>query len=283
MKSLYNLILVNILILIAIFNVYKQYPDQKLRFIQCDVGQGDAVLITKGFTQILIDSGEDNQVLSCLQKHMPFWDKKINLVIATHPDKDHIGGFDEIATIYSIALFVDNGADLDKEESINLSKLLVDQHILIKHVQDLDQVKINGIEVDFIWPKNKDENKSLAIYGLNNDNEASIVTKIKYQQFSALVTGDIPLEVENELVKINEDLESLVLKVAHHGSKYSSSQMFLQMVNPQIATIGVGKNSYGHPDKEIVEFLKNLGTKVYRTDEVGDVVLVWDNDKVALE
>lgn len=131
-----------------------------------------------------------------------------------------------------------------------------------------DKVTIEkGIYFDILWPQEKLINENV----LNNN---AIVTKLHYNQFSMLFTGDIEEKAERLLLEQNIDLKSNVLKVAHHGSKTSTTQEFLDIVKPQIALIGVGKNNnFGHPNEEVIQRLFNQSCKVYRTDQLGEVVM----------
>ncbi len=128
-----------------------------------------------------------------------------------------------------------------------------------------------GLELEVVFPNDRNminENK------LNNN---SLVFKLKYNNFSMLFTGDIEKLAENEILKSNNNLESTVLKVGHHGSKTSSTENFIDDVNPKIAVIGVGKNNnFGHPSEEVLKRLKNIGTKIYRTDLCGEIIIKVD-------
>lgn len=128
-----------------------------------------------------------------------------------------------------------------------------------------------GLELEVVFPNDRNminENK------LNNN---SLAFKLKYNNFSMLFTGDIEKLAENEILKSNNNLESTVLKVGHHGSKTSSTENFIDDVNPKIAVIGVGKNNnFGHPSEEVLKRLKNIGTKIYRTDLCGEIIIKVD-------
>ncbi|NMC35741.1 MBL fold metallo-hydrolase [Candidatus Beckwithbacteria bacterium] len=253
------------------------WPDKKLHYIQCDVGQGDAILLSKQFDQILIDGGPDDSVLTCLQKHLPFWDKHIELVIATHPDKDHIGGIAYVFNNYQIENLVYNGAASKEKLWLELYQQAKKQNTQILAAADIKQVTINQINLQFVWP-----NERMIKSALLEDNDLSVVTKVNYDQFSALLTGDISSLVEKMLLAQNKNLKSLVLKISHHGSKTASTGEFLTEVEPVIATIGVGKNSFGHPASETLQKLKQLGIKVFRTDQVGDIEVMTDGTEFSI-
>lgn len=125
-----------------------------------------------------------------------------------------------------------------------------------------------GLKLEVILPNPK---KMINENELNNN---SLVFKLKYNNFSMLFTGDIEEIAENEILKSNNNLTCTVLKVAHHGSKTSSTENFIKAVDPKIALIGVGKkNSFGHPSEEVLKRFKILGTKVYRTDLMGEIMI----------
>ena len=225
------------------------WPDANLRYIQCDMGQGDAILITMEFTQILVDTGRNNQVLSCLEKNIPFWDRNLNLVIVPHPDTDHSGGLDDVLQHYPVnKLVVTDYAKETIEKGVN--NLLSESTEQVIAVPPVSKIEANQIEVEFLWPLENPAEKS--IY---SDNDLSVVSHITFGQFSALLTGDITSTVEKKLIQEGSDLKSMVLKVSHHGSHFSTSPEFLYELNPIIATVGVGKNSYGHPFKQVIEIL----------------------------
>lgn len=153
-----------------------------------------------------------------------------------------------------------------------LKKIVKEKKIKVIVVKKGDSIKIDkNVTFQILWPKEEQIKENI----LNNN---SIVAKLSYNKFSMLLTGDIEEIAENQILeeyKNNEQiLKSTVLKVAHHGSKTSSTQSFLEKVQPKIALIGVGKdNTFGHPNDGVLERLKNLNTKIYRTDTMGEIIL----------
>ena len=150
-------------------------------------------------------------------------------------------------------------------------QIVEEKHIKVIVVGQGDRLKIeNDLYFDILWPNNSnliDENI------LNNN---SIVCKLHYKNFSMLLTGDIEEVAEKQILQKYRNnlqiLNSTILKVAHHGSKTSSTQEFIEAVNPKIALIGVGENNkFGHPNKEVIERLKTSGVEIYRTDEMGEI------------
>lgn len=246
------------------------WPDSNLKYVQCEVGQGDAILISQKFNQILIDGGKGSGVIDCLENNMSLWDRNIEVVVATHADYDHIGGLDEVIQKYNIGVLFWNGKQSVKEEWINLKKDLDSENILYRKVEEIDGFNLGDIKVDFLWPfKNCDL----------EDNDCSIVSQVGFGEIKILLTGDISLQIE-EILKENYNLKSDILKISHHGSKYSSGDDFLTEVNAKIATLGVGKNCYGHPNQEVLDKLEENGSQIRRTDQDGEIVIFSDGVKI---
>lgn len=266
-KPIFWLILILILVLAAIFHL----PDNQLHLVFCDVGQGDAILISQGSNQILIDGGPGQSVLGCLSNHLPFWDREIEVVVATHPETDHITGLIDVIERYNVKQFVVNS--LGKESAVfgEFRTAVLNEGSDIYFPKEGDRIKINSLELLVFWPQSQE--KVLGATTIERGaNETSIVLKLSFGSFDALLTGDISTKVEGQL-----DLEDVeVLKVAHHGSKYSTSEEFLEQAQPELAVISVGKNPFGHPTKEVIEKLRNLAIKLLRTDQEGEIEVVSD-------
>lgn len=268
-KLTYSFILALLSLVLILFGIIFHFQSQNLKVVFLDVGQGDSILIKKGSTQILIDGGPNGQaVLEKLGKFIPFWDRQIEAVIATHPDQDHIDGLIDVLEKYDVAQVIDNGVSSDSQvykkfkETIqkrNISELEGKTGIKIK-ISDLAELEI--LAPDGTQPKNNPK----------DTNGASIVSRLVCGENTFLFTGDLTSEKELDLIRLPSTLNSRVLKVGHHGSKYSTSAEFLEIVKPETAVISVGKNNrYGHPAPETLERLGSRGIKILRTDETGDV------------
>lgn len=276
MKYLYG---VFALVIVLIFGAVLVYPDQDLHLIFCDVGQGDAILITKGTTQILVDGGPNQKVLSCLANNLPFWDKTIEMIILTHPDNDHLGGLPDVIERYNVTQLLSHGLINDTAIFWTFRDRVLEKNIPVYSPKAEDKIQIGGFSLkilspqekmgdELVWKKETDAQVlGSYIYSIE-PNEASIVTLLSYGDFDVLLLGDISSQVE-EVINTDEKVE--VLKIAHHGSKYSSSEEFLERIAPDLAVISVGKNSYGHPTEEVLERLRNLGIQVLRTDLEGEI------------
>lgn len=241
--------------------------DQETKVVFLAVGQGDATLIQSGRQQILIDGGRDGRtLLDVLGREIPFYDRTIEVVIATHPDADHIGGLATLFDRYRVAQFIETGA-LDTKDTID-SELVIqakERAQLATDVLGQSGVRIElakGGTLTLLYPARA------PLTAQTESNEGSIVARFDFGETSFLFTGDLPRE-ETFLPTI-QPID--VLKVAHHGSRYSTSDTWLQLTQPKEAIISVGKNSYGHPHGEVVERLTQRGISLYRTDERGSIV-----------
>lgn len=241
---------------------------ESLTLVVCDVGQGDAILLrtTSGF-EVLIDGGPaDARVTQCLGKYLPPWDKSLELVVATHPDIDHIGGLVEVARRYDIGQFLNNGQTASTAVYGALMTELKSHRVKIKSVAAGEVIKNNDLAITFLWPPSS--------VTTTTTNGASVVMRVLYQQASVMLTGDMDFSVEQQLLKQPQLLKSDLLKVSHHGSRSATSPSWLQAVQSMAALISVGQNNrYGHPHYEVINRLLKAGVKVFRTDRQGD--LVW--------
>ncbi|PJA87131.1 MAG: hypothetical protein CO141_01090 [Candidatus Moranbacteria bacterium CG_4_9_14_3_um_filter_42_9] len=249
---------------------------QDLKVIYLDVGQGDAIFISRGQNQILIDGGPSGQrLLEKLGKHVPFWDRKIEVVIATHPDADHIGGLIDLMRVYQIGEIIDTQTQSESQVYKKYRELINSEKI--NELEGVAGVNIkmgDGLEMKIVSPSENYNSEE------KDTNLNSIVTRLTFGENSFIFTGDLPSDGEQALTKSGENIKSQVLKVGHHGSKYSSGEEFLKAVSPRDAVISVGTNNkYGHPAPEILEKLKNMGVNIIRTDERGDVVYDCQNPK----
>ncbi len=256
---IYFLVLVTFTIWLSVFSV-----DDKLHIIACNVGQGDSILIQKSSTQILIDGGPTNKVLDCLGRHMPFWDREIELVVLTHPQEDHYGGLIDVFKNYKVDLFGEYS-----RKSSNKSYEVLRNEVGSKGVKGITllsgtDMRLGKIYLDTVWPNGGVEKE--------NVNDDGVVILLKYGQFKALFTADVENEV-SDILSRNRELENInYIKVNHHGSKNGLSQMLLDTTSPETAVISSAKNnSYGHPHKLILDMLSNSNVKILRTDEIRDV------------
>jgi len=266
-KSIYIGIFTLFVIGLILAGVIVHAQSQELKVIFLDVGQGDAILIEQGNNQILIDGGPSGQVLmEELGKYIPFWDREIEMVIATHPDQDHIEGLVDAMKNYKVDSLIETQAQSESQLYKNYEELIQTKNIQKIIGQTGVKIKLADAELDILHPQ------SAPAEVVKDTNIYSIVAKLVFGQNSFLFTGDLPSEEEAKLIQNKTDLSAKVLKAGHHGSKYSTSNEFLDAVKLDTAIISVGKNNrYGHPALEALERMKNHKVNIFRTDELGDI------------
>ncbi len=244
-----------------------------------DVGQGDAILIEEpGNIQILVDGGPSNAILSKLGSEMPWGDKTIELVVITHPDKDHVSGLVDVLSRYKVKSILGTWDENQIAEYQEIKNMINEKGINKLEAQAPQRIRLAGNSyLDILYPLEIKHEKT----GVTNAN--SIVVKLVYGQNSFLLTGDLESGGETELIYKSVDLKADVLKVGHHGSKGSSDGKFLSAVNPKIAIISVGKNNYGHPANEVLDSLQRIRAQVLRTDMSSDIILESDGQNLVLK
>ncbi|MEF8847113.1 MAG: ComEC/Rec2 family competence protein [Candidatus Paceibacterota bacterium] len=266
---LLGLILLNLLAWTAVF----QSPSGFLEVNFFDVGQGDSIFIqTPGRQQILIDGGPNDSVLKKLNKEMPFWDRSIDLLILTHPESDHISGLLEVLDHYEIKYVMWNGIDGNTARYSKWKEALQKegcQQIIAKEGQEL---KLTGGTMEVVYPF-----RNLWNEHYKRSNDVSVVTRLNYGENEFLFAGDISKKIEKQVSE--KRVRADVLKVAHHGSKTSSSDELLKAVDPEVGIITVGENDFGHPHFETLFSLEKYGIKVLRTDQDGDIKILSDKNK----
>jgi len=268
-KALYLILLTLAAIAAILAGVIWHQQEQELKVIFFDVGQGDSILIQKGSNQILIDGGPDGKkVMEKLGEYVPFWDRRIEIVIATHPDQDHIDGLVDVMENYKIGEVIDNGVEADSQVYKKFKNIIQEKGI--REIEGKSGMNIEigeNTKLEILSPDGTQEKSNP-----KDTNITSIVSKLTSGDSSFLFTGDLTMEGEQILLGKNLDLHSQVLKIAHHGSKYATSDEFLSSVNPQEAVISVGKNNrYGHPATDVLDRLGAHKIIIKRTDEMGDV------------
>jgi len=190
----------------------------------------------------------------------------------THPEKDHLTGLLEVLKRYKVENVLWTGIVKEIPEYKEWQSLIEKANVKIAKAGQKISCKNCQWKIEIFYPF-----ESLEGEKFEDSNNTSIISKLIFGKNSFLFTGDIYKDVEESLVLASPlDLKSNVLKVAHHGSKTSSSQKFLEKVLPEIAIISVGENKYGHPDEEVLEILKNYGIRVLRTDLDGDIKIISD-------
>ncbi len=248
-----------------------------------DINQGDAIFIeTPAMRHIIIDGGPDSSVLEKLQSRLPFWQRRLDMIVLTHPDLDHVMGLLHILQKYQVDYIVwtgmvRDGAHYEKWIELTQTQKAKGSHMVIAKAGD--KIKSGGAELAILHPF-----ESLAGQFFKETNDTGIVARLQYGSKSFLFTADVSSKLEQKLIDAKAGLASDVLKVGHHGSKYSSSEVFLQAVNPSMAAISVGaKNTYGHPTAEVLQRLANFGINVLRTDVDGDITFLSDGQHIQIK
>ncbi len=252
-------------------------PATKPKIDFLDVGQGDAeLLVLPGNVKILTDAGPDQKILRSLQKVLPSGDNYIDIGIVSHPQLDHFNGFNFLLDHYRFGALIFNGRDDTKtvhEWPVLLDKIK-SQNIPLITLAAGDRIHYSNDEIDFLSPGQE-------FIQSGELNDTGFVELIRTGDWRALLTADIGFSVEDYLVKNRADIKSDILKVPHHGSKYSSGVNFLNAVRPRLAVIEVGeRNRYGHPTKEALARLASSGAKIFRTDQNGNVEVFVENSKL---
>lgn len=259
--------------LVLLFNFLTALPDGKLHIIFCDVGQGDAAYIRfPDGRDMLVDGGPNNKVLGCLGRHMPFWDRALDLVVLSHPQKDHMQGLLSVFERYRVEYFVRSNIANTTEGYQKLVKLVKTRAINEKLVTVGEEISIGQTKLFILWPSDDVLGASTA-----DLNDASVVFSLRFGSFDALFPGDADTRVESQYRGTQlADSTVEVLKVPHHGSKTGMTTEYLNWLKPQLAVISVGQNTYGHPTTEILSMLADIGSRVLRTDQDGDIEIVSD-------
>jgi len=247
-----------------------------------DIGQGDSILIqTPSDNTILIDGGPDSSVLSKIGRQLPFYDQTIDLIVLTHAHSDHVAGLVDVLKRYEVRSVLFSNVKHSSPDYLEWKTLLSGQGIQSLYPIAGQVFQFGEVRLEVLYPF-----EDLSGESYKDLNETSVVARLEYQDTSFLLTGDATVEVEEQLLQVyhSASLESDVLKVGHHGSKYSSSLEFLRAVSPEIAVIQVGEgNSFDHPRRLILQRLKGLGIPVLRNDIDGDIEMQSDGSKVLVE
>ncbi|MEQ1849470.1 MAG: ComEC/Rec2 family competence protein [Candidatus Peribacteraceae bacterium] len=268
----YRILFAVLLVCLLVSREWLLLDDGRLHIRFLSIGQGDATLLTlPSGADVLIDGGMDWATLEKLPKYMSFFDRSIELVILSHDNADHLMALPEIAKRYRVDMFLTSGYGGSARYKAILERLR-SQGSTILVMNAGDQLTLDdGVTLDVLWPPTKI--KASVARGFNN---VSLVAALEYQGKRILFTGDIEKVAEETLIRTNTNLRADILKVAHHGSKTSSIDGFLRRVNPTLAVISAGRdNSHGHPHEEVVERYQKHGIEVRRTDEEGDIEIIW--------
>jgi len=268
-----------VVVVVLIWLAAAALPDGSLHVAFLDVGQGDAIFITTpGGHQILIDGGPSaTTTLWEMGRHMPFWDRSLDVVVNTHPDADHLAGLPEVLRRYRVSQIILPDVESDTSLYTAWGEALAEEGAALIPAQAGGRVSLGDeVWVEVLHPG--------AVPAGDNLNDHSVVLRVGLGHISFLLPGDIEAEVERRLVKNGAALGATVLKAPHHGSGTSSCESFLTAVDPQVAVISVGAdNRFGHPAPEVLTRYTEQGISVLRTDEVGTIEFITDGERLWVE
>jgi|AntRauTorcE11897_2_1112592.scaffolds.fasta_scaffold20448_2 beta-lactamase superfamily II metal-dependent hydrolase len=239
---------------VLLIQIYWQENQKKfLKVIFLDVGQGDSIFIeTPNGFQTIIDTGPNSIVVRSLSNFISFYDRKINLLITTHSDSDHVGGAVEILKRFKIQNFGKNSIIDNDSLNTEIQNIINEKQVDEYFLKSGDKIILDALEniyLEVLWPPQDHNEKD------NNDN--SLVLRLVYIDIKFILTGDASTKIEEKLLQNN--LKSDVLKAGHHGSRTSTSENFLSAVNPEFVIISAGRdNRFGHPHQEVLDNIENF-------------------------
>ena len=253
----------------------KSPDDEKLMISYMDVGQGDAAYINVNGNDILIDAGPRSNSKELLEQLKAKNIDDFELVIATHPHEDHIGGMVDVFKEYKVKSFYSPKVTHTTKTYENLVKAVKDEGLKINELKGGMVIDLgNEANFEVFTPQNSNYEEL---------NDYSPIMKLNFDKTSYLFTGDAEKIAENEaLTKYKDSLDSDVIKFGHHGSSSSSSPAFIEAVSPKYGIISCAKdNKYGHPHRETLDIIKKYNIKTFRTDTDGEIILTSDGKNIA--
>ena len=279
-------VIVFALIIIAVLNmlgVFKTDGDTttapmpagsaRVHFI--DVGQADCILIENGTGAVMIDAGKQEDAPKIENYLAEHGIKRLDYIIGTHAHNDHMGGMDEIIEYFSIGEMIAPTKPSESRFYVGVLDAAKKRGVPVRTAAKGEKLNAAGGTFEFI------DDGSDTLSDMNN---SSYVIKFTYGETSFLFVGDAEADYEREIMLSGADIDADVLKVGHHGSGGSSSDRFISSVSPELAVIQVGiDNDYGHPSKQALDRFLEHGVEVYRTDEVGDVIITTDGKELSVE
>lgn len=272
MKRKLSIFLVIVLALTISMPSYATEDNGEIKVHFINVGQADSIFIDYGDYDILIDGGNnaDGETVVNYLKQLKTDD--IEIMVATHPHEDHIGGLDNVLKAFKVETIIDSGQKHTTQTYKDyINAVAAEKKQGAKVILDKDMTFDLGDGISFKVIETGD--------GFENTNDNSVITLLDHNNIEFLFTGDMEAEIEKKNLSKFIDID--VLKSGHHGSKTSSSIEFLNKIKPEYAVISAGEeNKYGHPNIETLKKYKDRGIQVYRTDKQGSIVATTDGNEV---
>ena len=274
---MYKLLGISVVVVFGML-LWQLWPTSKLEVVVAflDVGQGDAIFIESPTgRQMLVDGGPDAAVLGALNEVMPWLDRSLDVVVATHPDADHIGGLVPVLEAYAVERVLTTGATAETDIFQGVYDAVLDEGsevVLVRRGSVIDMG--GGLMAEVLFPEQ--------VFEVGDRNVNSLVMRLEFGDTSWLLTGDAGIEQEEYLVEtMPEKIQVNVLKLGHHGSKSSSGDALLAATQPDVAVVSAGRdNRYGHPDKEVLDRLHRYGIPVLGTPTSGTIMTMSDGQTI---
>lgn len=283
MKGFFVFGIITVILFIGLFVAQTmQKDDGKLHIVFCDVGQGDAILIrTPNGSDLLFDGGPNKKVLTCLSEYLPFWDRDIEMMFLSHPHADHLIGFLDVIDRYTLRYFAREDLANTTDEYTMLLAKVKGTGASQKLIYAGDRLTLtDGVTITVVGPTKEFLERTRGDGIINSSEFASLIVRVQYGKFDALLTGDSQaVEMADAVGRLGSLGRLDVLHVPHHGSKTGLTSEVLTRLKPKVSVISVGNNNYGHPSKEVIELLRNEDIEILRTDREGDVEIVTDGKR----
>lgn len=266
-----NFLLILLTLSIATWSALFSIGDQKLHLKIYDVGQGDAIFIrTPAGKQILVDGGPSSRVIGELSHDLPFYDRRLDLLVLTHPHADHLVGLIEVLRRYRVEHVLFNPVSHTTDEYRTFLKLIWEGRTPVWRGYSGDVFDLGGgVSFRVVWPGGAND---LETYGKSNLNNTSLVLLLTYGDFKALLTGDAEAGIQDFW-----DLGPVTMvKVPHQGALDGLNANLLAKIKPKLAVVSVGKNRFGHPSERVLGEYSLRGIKIKRTDRDGTVEIISD-------
>lgn len=268
-----KILTVMVVMLLMVGKLWVDLPRGNLEVHFFSIGQGDGILVeTPENFRILIDGGPDNSILEKLGETLAFDQKKIDLMILTHPHADHMNGLVDVLEKMEVETVLVTGVNYGGLAYEKFWELVAEKGVEVIYVNGVNDWRVGSVLIDLLYPL-----RSIQGEEFENVNNSSVSLRVIFGQQKIFFSGDLEEEGEEELLASGARLAAEVYKAAHHGSKTSSTEEFLAEIGMEIAVISCGlDNKFKHPATETLDKLWRAGATVYRTDLDGDVRLELD-------